>query len=298
MRLHGRVPSPHPDLVAALRAARDGDPASAIAAARAAATADPGARLPPLLAEHLTRRADVDVYDAPAAFQAFIAGGGNVGLYRETSATLARAHAAVGARHVVDVGCGDGRALLPALVPGSPVEAVTLVEPSRALLDDAVAALGALPVEVDARHATAEAFVAGLRDDDHWDVVESTFALHSLEPTARTEVLRALRRHATAVVVVEFDVDLPPDGTDAHLAALAARYEEGVGEYDDGGLVAHGFLLPVLLGQLDPDRPRATWEQPATAWADQLRTAGWAGVAVEPLAPYWWAPAFAVTATS
>jgi len=106
-----------------------------------------------------------------------------------------------------------------------------------------------------------------------------------------------LRGHAAHLLVVEFDVDLPPEGTDAHLAELAARYEQGVAEYDaDRELVAHGFLLPVLLGQLDAHRPRATWEQSADAWRDQLEAAGWTDVAVEPVAPYWWAPAVAISA--
>jgi SAM-dependent methyltransferase len=287
-------------LVAALRAVRDGDTVTALASARAAAEADGDALLPRLLADHLARPVDADVYDAPAAFQAFITGGGNVALYDATSGRLARRHADFRADRVLDIGCGDGRALVPALPParvGSPVAEVTIVEPSRALLDDAVGALQPVPVVVDARHATAEDLVATLGPSDRWDVAESTFALHALEPAARTQVLAALRGHAAHLVIVEFDVDLPPEGTDAHLAELAERYERGAHEYDgDGGLVAHGFLLPVLLGQLDAGRPRATWEQPAAAWCDQLEAAGWSDVTVEPVAPYWWAPAVAFTA--
>jgi SAM-dependent methyltransferase len=303
MRLHGAMTAPDPHLVAALRAVRDGDASAAAEHARAAAaSADGTTWLSRLLADHLARPVDGDVYDVPAAFQAFIAGGGNVGLYRATSAHLARRHAELRAARVLDVGCGDGRALVPALPPtrtGSPVAEVTLVEPSQALLDDAVAALASVPVVVDARHASAEAFVDALAPIDQWDVVESTFALHALEPSARTDVLHVLRGHASHLLVVEFDVDLPPEGTDEHLAELASRYEQGVGEYDtDRDLVAHGFLLPVLLGQLDADRPRATWEQPADAWRDQLLAAGWSDVVVEPVAPYWWAPAVAIAARS
>jgi SAM-dependent methyltransferase len=296
MRLHGPMTAPDPRLVAALRCVRDGDTAAALEHARAAAAPGDAALLPRLLAEHLARSFDADVYDAPAAFQAFIAGGGNVSLYEATSARLAREHRAVGARRVLDVGCGDGRALVPAIDGAPTVEAITLVEPSRALLADAVAAFLPLPVDLDARQSTAEAFVAAFRPDDSWDVVESTFALHALEPSARTQVLAALRGRAAHLVVVEFDVDLPREGTDEHLAELAARYEQGVGEYHDDGVVAHGFLLPVLLGQLDAGRPRATWEQPAAAWCDQLDAAGWTDVTVEPVAPYWWAPAMAITA--
>ena len=59
--------------------------------------------------------------------------------------------------------------------------------------------------------------------------------------------------------------------------------------------MADGFLLPVLLGQLDAERPRQTWEQPAARWCDQLRAAGWDDPVVEPVAPYWWAPAVAIS---
>ena len=78
-------------VVDALLALAAGDPDGAAAAARAAAAADPGARLPPLLAAQLagpggrgctTRR----------AFAAFISGGGNVGLYAATIATLRAWH--------------------------------------------------------------------------------------------------------------------------------------------------------------------------------------------------------------
>lgn len=283
-------------LVPALRAAADGDTARAAALASEAVGADPDALLPGALARHLSGDAVSSVYDQPAAFEAFISGGGNVGLYAATGKALAAHHAAVGAHRVLDLGCGDGRALAPALDGGAVTE-VTLVEPSRALLDAAVERLGGAGVAVAARHGTAEEFVAGLATTDRWGVAESTFAMHALEPAARVDVLRALRTAADRLVLVEFDVpDLPP-GSDEHLRQLAERYEVGLSEYPDGerALVADGFLLPVLLGQLDPRRPRQTWEQPAEAWCEQLRSAGWHDPVVAPVAPYWWAPAVAIS---
>jgi hypothetical protein len=53
--------------------------------------------------------------------------------------------------------------------------------------------------------------------------------------------------------------------------------------------------MPVLVGQVEPGRPRLTWEAPAAWWAQALRDAGFPAVEVEPLADYWWAPAVLVT---
>ena len=90
-------------------------------------------------------------------------------------------------------------------------------------------------------------------------------------------------------------VALLDEGSDAHLAHLAERYALGIAEYPDHPEVVAGFLMPVLVGQVEPDRPRLTWEAPAAWWAKALRDAGFAGVAVEPLVDYWWAPAVLVT---
>lgn len=56
--------------------------------------------------------------------------------------------------------------------------------------------------------------------------------------------------------------------------------------------------MPVLAGQVAPGRPRLTWEAPAAWGAEALCEAGFAGVAVEPLLDYWWAPAVLVTGSS
>jgi hypothetical protein len=62
--------------------------------------------------------------------------------------------------------------------------------------------------------------------------------------------------------------------------------------------VVAGFLMPVLVGQLEPGRPRLTWEAPAARWAHDLRDAGFEDVTAEPLADYWWAPAVLLTGTA
>ena len=41
---------------------------------------------------------------------------------------------------------------------------------------------------------------------------------------------------------------------------------------------------------------RSTWEQSADDWAVQVTAAGFYDVSVQPLADYWWSPAFVLTA--
>jgi SAM-dependent methyltransferase len=246
------------------------------------------------LGTYLNATSDGRVYDQPAAFTAFIRGGGNVGLYAAVSTALARRYQRLGVRSLVDIGCGDGRAVLPALA-ATPVPAVTLVEPSRTLLD---AALAAAPGDVTAFAGDAAAFVAGLSGSDRrFDLAESTFALHALPHEDRSAMLSALRGHVNHLALAEFDFPDHPAGGDAHLEFLAGSYEHGLAEYGtDRDLVAQGFLMPVLTGQLAPDARRSTWEQPATAWAEQLRDCGYRNIVIEPLFDYWSSPAFLLTA--
>ncbi len=76
----------------------------------------------------------------PRRFAAFIRGGGNVPLYRETSAALAGQYPEA-PFDLLDIGAGDGLALLPALTPA--VGEVTVAEPAAPLLGRCSAALSA-----------------------------------------------------------------------------------------------------------------------------------------------------------
>lgn len=283
---------PDPE-VAALRALLSGDLAVARARLRAGTTRP---LLNQALDTYLAESGDGSVYDRPAAFTAFIRGGGNVGLYDALTTTLARRYRRDGVTSLVDLGCGDGQALVPALAAaGDPAPAVTLVEPSRALLDAALAALAGHPAPVTAHATDAATFTATLTT--RHDLGQSTFALHTLPHDDRSAMLTALRPHVTHLVLAEFDFPAHPAGGTAHLAFLADSYEQGIAEYDaDRDLVAQGFLMPVLTGQLAPGAHRSTWEQPASAWAEQITACGYRDVAVEPLYDYWSAPAFLLTA--
>ncbi len=272
--------------VAALRALTNGDVAGAQAALEGEVTRP---LLNAALRTYLAGDDDKHVYDQPAAFTAFIDGGGNVGLYEAVSSALAAQYDRHGVASLVDIGCGNGMAVAPA-VAGRDI-AVTLVEPSQALLAEAVTRLAG----ATAHNTDAASFVSGLTG--RFDLAESTFALHTLPHEDRSAMLSALRGHVSRLALVEFDVPGHPVGSDAHLAFLADSYEQGLAEYDaDRDLVAQGFLMPVLTGQLTPGAIRNTWEQPATAWAAQITGCGYHEVTIEPLYDYWSSPAFLLTA--
>ncbi len=267
-----------------------------------------GSLLERALAEHLGGDGHGSVYDRPAAFEAFIRGGGNVPLYAAVGAVLADLYDSHRPASLLDVGCGDGTALLGALQAARHRPAhLDVLEPSPALLATALEQLhrwqqdGVPQTEVDSWPVTVQSLVSDLDTDPGagrtWDLVQSTFALHAVDHDQRTAVLRDLRPSVGLLAVVEFDVPDVAVGSLDHLRFLARTYERGLAEYtDDRDLVAQGFLMPVLTGQLRPGAVRATFEQPATAWVRQLRETGWTDVTVRPVHDYWSSPAFLLTA--
>ncbi|HEY8878319.1 MAG TPA: methyltransferase [Roseateles sp.] len=260
----------------------------------------------PLLTTALRRHAalsqDAAVYDSPAAFEAFIRGGGNVPLYERVSAELA-SHHTLAVRSLLDIGCGDGHALFPALAAAHPhaLQRLTLVEPASALLASAVARAQteqpALPVQ--ALNEGLGAFVAKLQPDDRWDLAQASFALQAIPEPERWEGLARLRAHVKRLVIVEFDIPPPlTRGTREHLLSLAARYERAVGEYEGATreLVAQGFLIPMFLGQIDAQTAATNWEHPAPVWRDKLESLGWRVQRLAHVSDYFWAPAFVLVA--
>jgi hypothetical protein len=128
-----------------------------------------------------------------------------------------------------------------------------------------------------------------------FDLVESTFALHAIPPAERDAVLADLAGRTGNLAIAEFDVPSFAHGGPEHLTFLAETYERGLAEYP-GDLVARGFLMPVLVGQLAPGAVRSTWEQPSSQWVAQVQRAGFTDVRVRPLYDYWSSPAFLLTA--
>ena len=287
----------------ALAALVDDDREGALVRARAAAAGSEGGLLAPALAEHLATDGRQQVYDQPAAFAAFVRGGGNVGLYESVAAALGGLYERHQVEDLLDVGVGDGAALVPALAAAAHRPArVDLVEPSEASLQAAVDALARADLGVALRpwRTSAQTFAAEHSGQRSWTLAQSTFALQSLPPPERGQVLAALRPRTAHLVVVEFDVPDLPHASSEHLASLVERYQRGLGEYtQDRDLVAQGFLMPVLTGQFAPAHQqgaRVNWEHPAALWSEQVSQAGWTEVEVHPLHDYWSAPAFVLTA--
>lgn len=279
-------------LLDALRALRDGDARQAQRALSEAGDSLLGIAL----GRHLDRQGAATVYDQPAAFEAFIRGGGNVRLYRHTGAALASLYREHHAMSLLDIGCGDGLALLSALEQGgADIVRLDVIEPSNALRSAALRTLSAHPGDAWDVHAWSmdlQTFVERLPPGAHWSLAQATFALQAIAPDERVASLAKLRDRVDRLAIVEFDVpDLDP-GSEAYLLSLAHRYERALSEYDaDRELVAQGFLMPMLLGQLDASRPAHNWEHPFEQWVGQLKQAGFAQVEVRDVDDYFWAPA-------
>ncbi len=283
--------TPPTELIAAIYAFANADYAEAAAQAALAAAQSPS-DLTMAAAPYLARVAEggsASVYVTGDAFTAFIRGGGNVPLYEHTSAALRAVYSAYAQFSLLDVGVGDGLALLPALTPA--VQRLDLVEPSAALLAHTCAALDARGIAYQAHAVPIQAFAAPA--STRWDLAQATFSLQSLPPADRTEALRWLRKHTDRLLIVEFDVPPATEQLDPiWVQHVLARYEVGLAEYAaDGGLVAQGFLMPVLFGYFDRTAARTNYEQPITAWAADLRAAGFTTITQHAIYAYWWAPA-------
>lgn len=273
------------------------DPSRAAGFAEQAAAREPANLVYTAAATYLAQAIDADkssVYLSPDAFSAFIRGGGNVPLYQATSAALRQAYTQHRASSLLDIGVGDGLALLPALTDS--ITRLDLVEPSAAMLETTAQQLRNRAVSFRAFCGTLQEFVAGAID--HWDIIQATFSMQSVAPSDRGPLLAWLRAHSRRVLIVEFDVpEFAAMYAPERVAHVVERFGVGLAEYLDGGeLVAQGFLMPVFFGYFDQTAARTNYEQPISEWAAQLRGAGFAHIATQQLYPYWWAPAYLIEA--
>jgi SAM-dependent methyltransferase len=277
-----------------LAALTEGDGARAAARA-AAAEKHQGGGLLSALASYLGGMGKGDVYAEPTAFEAFLAGGDNPQLYARATDELSAVHREVRPARVLDIGCGDGRLTSAVLSPAT--SSVTLVDPSPAMLAAARVSVQAhTRASVAAHGRRAADFIAESMTDD-WDLAQATFSMHTMDRLERHRVLAWLSERAPLLALVEFDVPELEPGSPAHLEHLALRYELGVRMYGHDRVVVEAFLLPVLVGQLDPSRKRHTYEQPITSWRDELESAGYAVTAQRHVFDHWWAPAHLVLAS-
>lgn len=230
------------------------------------------------------------VYVQPAAFSAFIRGGSNLQLYHATSAALSAVYAERERMTLLDIGVGDGMALLPALSPH--VAHVIALEPSRPMLQKAASALGERGVSFEAVPATIQQYMQhtlALR----CELAQATFSLQSLPPAQRARVWPWLREAVGRVLLVEFDVPSASSVLAARwVEHVLERYRHGLAEHASEPLVVQGFLMPVMFGYFDPTAARTNFEQPRSAWIAELQSAGFGQVRSQLLYDYWWAPAY------
>jgi SAM-dependent methyltransferase len=259
----------------------------------------------PLLATALRQPAAQDghghVYAQPAAFTAFIEGGGNVALYEAVSAALAGSYRRHDIESLLDIGCGNGLALTRALQLASAprLRQVDLVEPAMALLGTAHADVKSLLPElaVDAWPLALQEFLAAPLERPRWQLAQSTFCLQAITPELRWPLLGRLRERIDRLCIVEFDVVDFGGDRDAWRLSLAQRYERAIGEYDTTReLVACGFLIPMLMGQLSGNTANTNWEHPAAHWQSRLQDIGYRNVSITRLHDYFWSPAFLLQA--
>ncbi|AKC79202.1 hypothetical protein XB05_10980 [Xanthomonas arboricola] len=245
------------------------------------------------LSDVLNHGGSRNAYDEPRAFEVFIRGGGNLALYTAVSAELAKLYDALRPNTLLDIGAGDGMALIPAINSSAHAPAqLDVVEPNNMLLSNLTASL---PFARGHR-MTMEKFVADIAAEDRWDLAQSTFALQSIETKAREKALATLAGHVGRLVIVEFDVPPFTPGSLVYYKSLAQRYERAASEYgEDAALVAGGFLAPMLLGQLRSIVP-SNFEQPADAWAAELEKAGYIVIAKTNIHDYSWSTAFSMAA--
>lgn len=238
-----------------------------------------------------------DVYASPAGFEAFIRGGGNIPLYANTSAILGRIYAQNGPATLLDIGVGDGHALLPAL--SSAITHLDLVEPSAAMLTTLSKKLNMYDLQYQLHPMTWQNFQNDIEPGRYWNIIQMTFSAHAFAPHQRPELLRWCAKKADQLLIVEFDVPQFADMLDTDVVAYhVAKYELGLAEYSGQEIVMQRFLMPVFFGNFAHDSQRLTFEQPADAWQADLKQAGFLNMQKIPIFSYWWGPAFLIHATT
>jgi hypothetical protein len=252
------------------------------------------------------------VYVSPDGFSAFIRGGGNVGLYANTSNELRTAYEEYASLSLLDIGVGDGLALLPALTPN--IHQLDVVEPSAAMLPNTRLRLDELGVHHRAFNGTVQELIAQKPFGSlEWDVIEATFSLQSVPPEERPQVFGWLSENGRRVLMAEFDTPVFADPfAPEWVKYVVERYEKGLAEYERGAgrdgedteldidrenLVAQGFLMPVMFGYFDTGAARTNWENPIVDWIDLLKDAGFSKVEAKLIYPYWWGNAFMIDAS-
>ncbi len=282
--------------ILAVNAFADSDLHLALEHIRAAAALDPADPVYAASSVYLGNRlasGAANAYASPEGFQQFVRGGGNIPLYEKTSAGLRAIYRQYTAFSLLDVGTGDGLALIPALT--TTIRRLDVVEPSEVLLKNLESQLRQIGQEYRAFQGTLQDFAA--TSTDRWDVAQGTYSLQSLPFDERPAMLRWLREHTDRLLVVEFDApDFRNPLAPKRIQHVLARNRLGLAEYAGNDVVIQGFLMPVMWGYFDRSAGRLNYEQPIAAWEQQLGEAGFAQVNTELIYPYWWVNAYLIDA--
>ena len=238
------------------------------------------------------------IYVTPNGFNRFIRGGGNIELYENLIQLLRRLNAQNNGLKLLDIGAGDGRALLPSLTAN--VDSVDIIEPSKQMLSGLCAALDERQINYRSFNDPLQEFVREERE--RWDIIQATYSIHTIPIEERKTMLEWICRHGKTFVFTEFDIPefaspCKPDSFRYYFE----KYETGISEYEEGeerDVVAQEFLIPVLLGNLHKDDNRVTFEQTMDYWKSDLKSVGFQNIELTLISSYWWADSYFVKATS
>ncbi len=272
--------------------------------AQEAVKQSPDDRLYPQAAQylrHFEKTGSPDVYAKGDGFAAFIRGGGNVALYQKTTEALVQTYRQYNQNNLrlLDIGTGEGMALLPAITPN--LAALDVLEPSRHLLDLLESHLKKTHIPYRAHCTTIQAF--SHETEEHWDLMQATFSLHSIPAEERPGLFSWASQHCSRLIMVEFEVPLfsaifAPE----RVTYMMSTYHTGLAEYQEEtpetrDLVYQGFLMPVFFGCFDRTTARLVYEQPISLWEKELSAAGFGHIHRQRLYDYWWAPAYLIDAS-
>lgn len=241
------------------------------------------------------------LYVDPTGFNAFCNEGGNVQLYKNLTQLLALELSS--STSLLDIGCGSGRALLPALQLSQadrtePLK-VTAIEPSEASLELCRQALSELSnVEVHPVAQKIQQFIAASAEDIAFDTAVATFSISSQPRSERLGILRWTKNLGARLLLAEFDCHVPnvhategPELADVErFDAILERYVAGAAEHrgsPNERVILEGFLYPTFLGNFSSG-PKFTFEQSKDRWLQELAEAGYSSIDVRFVSPFWW----------
>jgi SAM-dependent methyltransferase len=204
---------------------------------------------------------------------------------------------APGSLRVLDVGCGDGgmlAELLPALLAAGrwdEVSAITLLDPSPAMLSSAKARIAAAwpGARVDGREARLEDAAGAL--EGPFDLVVGSLSLHHMPAEVKRRTLAALAPSMDHLLLLELDADhdAPEVGSPRLAASVHQTYGWMLAQVLGPGTPdpvaresADRFVAPGLVSLLTrPRGARSEYHMPRGAWMDLL--AGALGPDIRPL---------------